>query len=375
MKRIAYGLAAMAVAAAVVAINETVSAHLTAVSPYTYWRDVVPILETRCAQCHADGGVSGLSLLNYQSARGSTWLIRQQLIRGHMPPWFADGPFKSPVPVTSREVNILMTWASGGAPEGKPLAAKAHQAPAWTMGTPDLVATMPSAFTFTTDEGDQVHEVALPSAKIGGRTVRAVDVLPGTPALVRSAEIIARSAGRDQILGLWQPGELVAALAVDAGFRVPSDAKLILRIRYRRTYGSPASDQSKVGVYFADRRAAPIQTIELTADAAGNQTQIVRRPSRIVSIRQVSGRSGAGISIAIEGADGAHRDLGRIQVQRDWARRYVLDTPVDLAAGDKIVISTRQSQSELWNTLTSERTDLPSPAALAFEIVDQPRHR
>lgn len=369
MKRFTLTLAAAAVTTATMIMSGSVSAHFTAVSPYTYWRDVVPILEARCERCHADGSVSGLSLMNYQSARGATWLIRQRLIRGHMPPWFADGPFTSPAPVTARELDILMTWAAGGAPEGRLLPVAAHQTPGWPIGTPDLVVPIP-AFTFTTDEGDRVHEVVLSAAKVSGRTIRAVDLLPGTPALVRSAEIIARNGARDQVLGLWQPGEVPSSMALNAGFRIPSAAQFLLRIRYRRLYGAPASDRSQLGIYFADRAAAPIQTIELIADPSHPSSHVMPRSARVLAIRPVAGPSGASVVITLVSRTGSKNELGRIQIQRDWARRYILATPVTVAAGNKIEVSVIPSEAELWSRLTSESVDADTPIRIAIELLN-----
>lgn len=366
----AFAGAIVAAAAFVIAstANEPASAHLTAVSPYTYWRDVLPIFEARCGRCHGEGSASGLELLNYPSARGATWLMRQRLIRGHMPPWHAEGAFVSPDPLTAREINILMTWASGAGPEGrKPGTVPQATAPRWPLGVPDLVAAMPVPFAFTAAQGEQIHEVVLPQVKIGGRTIRAIDLRAGTPALVRSAEIVARTKAREQVLALWQPGELPAPFAVNAGFTVERGARLVLRIRYRRLFGSPASDRSEVGVYFADRRAASIQSIDLSGTGS-DITHTIVRPSRVVAIRPVAGPSGSIAVIAIARPDGSQRELGRIQIQRDWARRYVLQDAVPLGQGDRIVMSTIASQAAIWNSLTAERRDAAAPSHVVVEV-------
>lgn len=371
MRVVASATAVVAVIVAALATSGSVSAHLTAVSPYTYWRDVLPIFEARCGRCHGEGSASGLMLLNYPTARGATWLMRQRLIRGHMPPWHATGSFQSPELLTSRELNILMTWATGAGPEGKrPESVSRPALPGWPLGVPDLVAAMSSPFTFTVEQGDQIHDVVLSQVKIGGRTIRAVDLRPGTPALVRSAEIIARKNKREQILGLWQPGELPAPFAVNAGFKVESGATLILRIRYRRLYGAPASDRSEVGLYFSDRQAASIRSIELGGDTASDVTQLVDRTSRVIAIRPMSGPSGSIAVLTIKRRDGSQLELGRIEIQRDWARRYVLQEAVTLGKGDTIVMSTISSESGSWSALTAERSDPFSPIRLALELAN-----
>ena len=366
----AVGVIALVAAGAAAIAGGSASAHLTAVSPYTYTRDVLPILEARCGRCHTNGSASGLMLLDYKAARGATWTIRQRLIRGHMPPWFAEGPFHSPEPVTARELNILMTWAAGGGPEGKPVPPRdAAASSAWPMGTPELVATMPTAFTFTADQGDQVHEVAFPSTRIAGRRIRAVDVRPGNAAIVRSAEILAVSGTSEQVLGVWQPGEAQAHFAVDAGMRVASNARLVARIRFRRWYGAPASDRSEIGVYFAGARSAALQTLAFNAEPSRPHSIAVRRGTRLVAVRPISGPSGSIVRISVVLAKGGRRELARLQMQPDWNRRYVFRTPETLDADSRLEVSVEASSAPLWTALTSEKSDPDSAVRIAIEFV------
>jgi hypothetical protein len=367
------GLGVIAVAVATVAVlafDSSVSAHRTAASPYTFHRDVLPILDARCGRCHTDGSPSGVALTRYASARGAIWPIRQMLISGHMPPWFAEGAFKSPAPVTARELNILMTWATGGAPEGAPVWRPVPPTPSWPLGPPDLIVPMPSAFTFTGGEDDHVHEVRLPSPKFGGRMVRAVDLLPGTPAIVRSAEIIARSGGGDRVLGLWQPGELPASLEGNAAFRVPANASIVLRIRYRRHYGDPAEDLSRIGFYFAKAGAAAISELSFDADSLRPTTRALTKRVRAVALRPVAGPPGARVRLTVIGPDNSRKELALLQLQGDWNRRYVFKTPVILAAGDKIEVSVLSSETNLWNSLTGIPAGPENPVRVILEFVN-----
>ena len=363
-------LAGISLAASLVAAGASLSAHRTAVSPYTFHQDVAPILEARCGRCHGEGDVSGLSVLRYDSVRAATWPIQQRLVRDHMPPWFARGPFVAPAAMTPRELNVLLTWTTGGAPEGKPIE-RAPRAPAapWPLGRPDAIVAMPSAITLAADPSDRVHEVELP-ARIGGRTIRAVDLLPAAPAAVRSAEFIARDGARDQVLGLWQPGELASPFAIDAGFRTPSSARLVMRIRYRHRFGDPVSDRSTIGVYFSDRKAAAIQTLEFNPREGQPEAQAFPKNLRVLSMRPVAGPSGTTAVITIVSPDGSRRELARLQLARDWARRYVLETPITLPAQHRIEVSAVPSTAHFWSSLTNEPDDADAPVRVAIEVVD-----
>ena len=371
MSRTATVLAAVAaVATACQLAGIRLDAHRTAASPYTFYRDVLPIVEARCVRCHSDTSVSGLSLANFESARQSSWPMRQRLMRGHMPPWFADGPFRSPDAVTARELNVLLTWAAGGAPEGKPLERTVSHPTTWAAGTPDQIVTMPSPFTPTL-LGEQVHEVVLPGARIGGRSIRAVDLKPGAPSIVRRAEIVARRGQVEQVLGLWQPGERPAVLPLNAGFAIPRQAELLLRVHYKRAFGSAAvSDRSEVGIYFADPKASAIRTVEIETEAWRAMSRTITSPTRVVAIRPLTGPAGTQISIAIIRADGSTHALARLEIQPAWKRRYVLVDAVPLQVGDRIVTSVLESQAVLWSQLTAERSDPKSTAKLIFEVID-----
>src|SRR5689334_6499224 len=105
-----------------IAIQPT-SAHKPITSKYTYNDDVFPILKERCSRCHVQGGVAPMSLMTYEEAFPWGESIRAELVAAHMPPAAADEGFGDikrghVVSLTPKEVDILLTWASGGNPRG-----------------------------------------------------------------------------------------------------------------------------------------------------------------------------------------------------------------------------------------------------------------
>src|SRR5262249_20062966 len=56
----------------------------------TYSKDVAPILNRRCVECHRAGEVAPMALTSYESVRPWAKAIREKAVTRTMPPWTAD---------------------------------------------------------------------------------------------------------------------------------------------------------------------------------------------------------------------------------------------------------------------------------------------
>jgi hypothetical protein len=108
----------------------------------------------------------------------------------------------------------------------------------------------------------------------------------------------------------------------------------------------------------------------LSADPSHPSSRTMPRGGRLLAVRPVGGPSGAIVVIALADRNGSKNELGRIQIQGDWARRYILSTPVTLTAGSRIEVSVIHSEAALWSGLTGDRRDSDTPIRLAFELVN-----
>ena len=66
---------------------------LTGQSGPTYYKDVVPILQSNCQGCHRPGEVAPMSLISYEQSRPWARAIKTAVSSKKMPPWFADPEF------------------------------------------------------------------------------------------------------------------------------------------------------------------------------------------------------------------------------------------------------------------------------------------
>src|SRR5258708_2742131 len=186
-------VSALVVAGVAIAMRPA-SAHKAITSKYTYNDDVFPILRDRCASCHVGGGIAPMSLMTYDDAFPWAESIRAELVAAHMPPWNAEegyGEIKRAHTLTPKELDVILTWATGGNPRGAldqklpPVELKNE----WKLGAPDLALKMPADFTLAADKMEDSQEFTLPTGITEARWVQAVDLLPGTPSIVRSATI------------------------------------------------------------------------------------------------------------------------------------------------------------------------------------------
>src|SRR5579872_4390566 len=89
----------------------------------TFNKDVLPILQNNCQECHRAGEVAPMSLMTYEETRPWASAIKTAVLIKKMPPWLADsqyGHFSNERRLTPQQIKMLAAWADGGAPEGDP---------------------------------------------------------------------------------------------------------------------------------------------------------------------------------------------------------------------------------------------------------------
>ncbi|MBL8135121.1 MAG: hypothetical protein JNL48_00745 [Acidobacteria bacterium] len=232
-------------------------AHKAITSKYLFNEDMFPLFRDRCGRCHVDGGVAPMSLLTHEDASPWAESLRLEFLSEEpAPPWHQ-------MTLTPRELDMMLVWANGGTPRGD---ASKPPPPVklvneWAQGAPDVPLRLPAPFTLEATANEASHEVVLPLTAAAGRTIGAVDLLPGNPAIVRSAVLKLKTADGDtRDLGTWMPGR-TTAVVLAAPVKIAAGASLTAPIEYRRTWkyeGQMLTDHSAVGLYDAGaRRATP----------------------------------------------------------------------------------------------------------------------
>lgn len=170
-------------------------ANTTSVSAdVTFAKDVAPILQARCQECHHQGGMAPMSLVSYEETRPWAKAIRQRVVTRQMPPWHIDmtvgvQKFKNDMSLSNAQIETVVRWVDAGAPMGN---LKDMPAPvafptdnewkaAKALGQPDLIIKS-EPYTMPAKHQDVWWR---PTTDIGvtePRWVRAVEVRPGSAA-------------------------------------------------------------------------------------------------------------------------------------------------------------------------------------------------
>ncbi|MFM8534302.1 MAG: c-type cytochrome [Acidimicrobiia bacterium] len=122
----------------------------------TFHKDIAPILQRSCQNCHRPGQVAPMSLLTYEEARPWARAMKQRTAlrdkAGAMPPWYIEKNigiqhYKNDPSLSDAEVAKIAKWADSGAPRGNPADAPKplvfEDADAWHAGEPDLIVESP----------------------------------------------------------------------------------------------------------------------------------------------------------------------------------------------------------------------------------------
>jgi Copper type II ascorbate-dependent monooxygenase, C-terminal domain len=234
----------------------------------TYFQDVKPILDSRCAGCHYAGGIAPFKLTGYLDAYRHRVAIADAVRRRAMPPWHADSRvrrYRFDPSLTNGQIDTLVRWATRRAPRGdasRPAPALPSVAP--RLSRVDIRTRMPAAYRpLQRPGGDDYRCFVLPWAPdretfVTGFNVRPGQAsqvhhiivyvaAPGNSALLAGWESADRRPGygcyggpsatgrqglRFQFLAGWVPGSFGSDFARGTGIQVAPGSRLVLQVHY-----------------------------------------------------------------------------------------------------------------------------------------------
>jgi peroxiredoxin len=229
----------------------------------TFTRDVAPILQQRCQNCHRPGQIGPFPLVSYEDAADHAVMMREVVTQRRMPPWQADGrfgKFDNDRALTDAEIDAIRRWVDAGKPAGDPkdLPPPRNWHDGWTIGKPDLILSMP-------EEVEVPAQGVMPYKYFRVKTgftedvwVQKSEIKPGDPSVLHHVLVYLRKPGTpiyaaDGTMSLlvgWAPGDMAGVNPPGTARRIPKDAELLWEVHYTPN-GKATRDRTSVGLVFA----------------------------------------------------------------------------------------------------------------------------
>ena len=133
-------------------------------SEVTFSKDIAPILQRSCQNCHRPDGGAPMSLITYEETRPWARSIKNRTglrdTADALPPWYIEKDigiqdFKNDISLSDMDVEKVATWVDNGAPRGNPADMPEPltfvDASQWQIGEPDLIVSSPTIEVGATD--------------------------------------------------------------------------------------------------------------------------------------------------------------------------------------------------------------------------------
>jgi len=347
----------------------------------TFYKDVLPILQSKCQSCHRSGEAAPMPLVTYAETKTWAGKIAAAVDMKMMPPWFADpryGKFSNDPSLSAEQIRTIAEWADAGAPAGD-----LHDAPAprqwngdWNIPRPDVVVKMPKAVQVPArGEVEYTYEI-VPTHFAEDKWVQMVEVRPSSPGHVHHAVVYIRPPDsawmrhapvgepftatmlsdpeeRQQahettsdLLLVYAPGSAADRFTDGMAKFVPAGSDLVFQMHYT-TNGEATRDETSVGLVFA--KSAPKQrvvTLQLNnhalmippgaKDFRVEVQGTLPNDATLLSFFPHMHLRGKRFEYDIVHDDGSVETLLRVNYHFHWQLSYKLAQPRVLKAGTKL---------------------------------------
>jgi peroxiredoxin len=328
-----------------------------------FTRDVSRILNRRCVECHREGEIAPFALTEYEEAAGWADMIAEVVREQRMPPWHANpahGTFANDRSLTDQEKETLYAWADAGAPLGDP--DDLPEPPTFLTGwqlprEPDVVIPVtPEPYEVPAEGEVRYQYFRFDPQWSEERWLAAAELQPGNRAVVhhilcfvRKKNSGERLQGERGFLVGYVPGARVEPFGPGMAKRVPADSELIFQVHYT-PIGTPQSDQSKLGLVFADPKDVTQEVVTSSVvttrfqipPGEGNYRVDATIPERLPAATLLSFSPhmhlrGKSFTYKLVQPDGSQQILLDVpQYDFNWQTTYRLAEPLRIEEGSRI---------------------------------------
>jgi hypothetical protein len=348
------------------------------VANVTFNKEVLPILQKRCQDCHRPGEAAPMSLMNYQDARPWAKAIRQAVVTKKMPPWFADphvGKFSNDRSLSQAEIDTLVAWVDGGGQEGNPKDAPAPRqfVEGWNIGKPDLVLQMPNAFDVPATGTVEYQYVRIPTNLTEDKWIQATEVRPGDRAVMHHVITYIREPNSTWMadaqpgvpfvpkrgaggflasggLGSYVPGQVIPpADTPHRAILLKAGSDIVFQLHYTPN-GKATTDKTRIGIIFA--KEPPAQKVvggnsallrfaipPGDPDYKLQSSSTMQWDCELISMMPHAHLRGKAFEYRIVRPDGETETVLKVpHYDFNWQLTYYLEKPIHLTKGTKVEV-------------------------------------
>ena len=340
-------------------------------SNVTYHNRISRIIQNNCLECHRDGGVAPFSLATYEDVRSHAGMIRKQVGRGAMPPWFAapPAPGESSHWKNDRSLNLtdksdLLAWlGSTDKPLGQPADTPLPRTfpVGWQIGQPDAVLQFPHPVAIKAEGVMPYQTIRVETKFKEDKWVQGYEVQPTARAVVHHVIVRVHQPGeksrvkkddgadeRDGFFAAYVPGNTFARFPPGFGKKIPAGSTVSFQMHYTPN-GTATVDQTKLGLIFS--AAPPHHVIQVTGlanprlnippgDANHPETTSITLPTEVTLLSFTPHMHVRGKAARYEAVlpDGTRRRLLDVPAYDfNWQLQYQFAEPPTLPRGTRLI--------------------------------------
>jgi hypothetical protein len=348
--------------------------------PVTYYKDVQPIVQANCQECHVAGGIGPFPLTSFTEVKAQVNLIVDATGARIMPPWKpADDcrPLQHVRRLTDMQIATLAAWKAQGTPEGDPADAPPPPPPPPQLPPPDLMMKIPQRYMpnqqltddyrcFLVDPGltQYTHVTGFDVEPENKKIVHHVLLYVISPDNVAEAQMLDAqeagpgytcfggpgTSGNVNVLGGWAPGSQPFIYHEGTGISLPAGSQIAVQVHYNVPNGPGTDDQTSFGLYLSqpgqtvqDAYQVPFPITDLYVPAGQDgvvvsKTQTLPVAGKVYAIIPHMHLRGHSIDVKVQHADGTEECVINVpQWDFHWQLSYAFVEPLNLAVGDKVI--------------------------------------
>jgi mono/diheme cytochrome c family protein len=352
----------------------------------TFTRDIAPLLQQHCQECHRPGGGAPFELSKYEHVFSRRTKVLEAVEKRIMPPWKAlpgYGDFTGERRLSDAEIATVARWVAAGAPEGNPrdLPSPREFSSAPGLDAPDLVLRPERPFTVTGRAGDVYRCFSVATSFKEDRYFTAADVVPGNTKIVHHVLAMVDPGGHsasmpsrdgldgypcfggpgvriDGYLGGWAPGARPWILPDGVGMLLPKGARVVFQLHYHNPRPGAETDLTELRLRAA---TGPVQkrlrfmrvgryTLNIPAGVERYEIEaqsFVYRPMSLIGVHPHMHLLGREMKVWARMRDESTKPLIHIDDwDFNWQGFYFYRTPVSLPVGSWIELMAAWDNSE-----------------------------